>query len=361
MTWLFLGPFLLALTLISAAPTWAHPLLPLIALVSFTAIWCRCNQVWALIGSLFLLYFSSACIWGSGGWEIVVQELAFATGLYVVYLALEEEKADCDREQREHMEVVSQLKVSLHSLEEKHAAQERQFEKERQEITQQLEEAQAEIEAFSNLAKASQIEAKKSFDQSQALSAKSLQLYRDCVELTQKTKQQEKDLIEFQTNDDKRKAAAQARIRTLNWYRVELMQARLLIDDYIKRFCQLRAFFLKKKKAASSTDQKKPRVHQEKANLKELEEKKLKTKEAYQQLVADGKQLEEKLKRLQKKLDRASQADEINSIECDKQKWESELMQKKGALKQIKEDYVSVERSIFLARKELQQQGAFVG
>ncbi len=357
--WLVLGPALLVLTILVSTPLVAHPLLPLIALVSFLAVWQRPQQGHLISMGLFASYSVLALLLGQGGWELILQEGAFILAVGVAALSFSEVAAYDDERKRCAVDEISTLKQSLATLEDKQAATEKEVEQQRTDFEVSLQEEREKVAAFSLLVEASATEAAKSFGQSETLSAQALQLQRDCTRLEQRLEEATQALKEVDDARTEEQGELAKRLEALNWYRVEYFQMQLFCKEVSDRLRKLKEFILQKKQGVA-----KAKVQREdkgpNKELKLLEEKKNQAKEEYDQELKEWQTLEEKIKQLQRKLDRASQVDEIDVIEQNKRRMKEEGDERKKNLKELKARYIDIEREIFLTRKELQHQGAFV-
>ena len=253
---------------------------------------------------------------------------------------------------------LQELQISLHSFEEKTAAEKRTLENEIDTLKDELSSSREEVEVLLSLVDASRIESDKIFKKSESLIAESVEIYReietskiDLEAMSEKLSKLEKEHTEISV-------VAGQRLKELNTLRVELYQSRLLSEGYQKQIQRAREYFLAQKK-----EQKKPPVKEEtlfqdsgqQLILKTLENDKGIIKKAYDQTLDDYQKLKRDLEEGSLKLVKAP--DDALGLELSQLK--SEVKEKKMKLEQTKSELIGIEREIFIIKKGLQEKGSF--
>ncbi len=358
--WMLLGPLLVMLTLIIAVPNLSNPYLPLITVMGFVLSWGYRMSGFSLTLMVFILYFSfnyffghhDAFLWKVGwGCSLVL-------GLTISFLSMEELKSYYAKQKEGKEKALQELQISLHSFEEKTAAEKRTLENEIDTLKDELSSSREEVEVLLSLVDASRIESDKIFKKSESLIAESVEIYReietskiDLEAMSEKLSKLEKEHTEISV-------VAGQRLKELNTLRVELYQSRLLSEGYQKQIQRAREYFLAQKK-----EQKKPPVKEEtlfqdsgqQLILKTLENDKGIIKKAYDQTLDDYQKLKRDLEEGSLKLVKAP--DDALGLELSQLK--SEVKEKKMKLEQTKSELIGIEREIFIIKKGLQEKGSF--
>lgn len=362
--WMLMGPLLVMLTLILAIPTLSNPFLPLITVMGVVVSWRYRVSGFAFTLMVFILYFAlhyflghrEAFLW-KVGWGC-----SLALGLTVSFLCMEELKAFYSKEKEHKDKVVSELRLSLYSSEEKGAVEKRGLEREMKELKEQHKSLQDEIEVLLSLVEGSRIESEKMFKQRDLLSSESLSQYREIQVLKQELKsvqEREKALHDAQ---ESLMISAKERLKMLNTARVELYQSRLLVESYEKQLKRAREYFLSQKQPKAAPPKKeKPQASPplndrgQQLILQTLEKDKGMIKKIYDQIQEDFQTLKKALEEGKAKMEKAP--DEESDLEV--KKLGMQVVEKKKKLEQTKAELIGIEREIFVIKKGLQEKGAF--
>jgi len=322
--WMLLGPLLMLFTLTLSAPYFSNPFLPLIAALGLILSWRYRLNGFMLTLMMFVLYFGTnyflgpknAFLWQLG-WG---SSLAF--GLTISFLSMEELKCYYARQKSAKEEALNELQISLCSFEEKSAAEIHTLEKEIDTFKEELQASRDEVEALLNLVEASRIESNKIYQQNDALSAESLKMHREIKTLKITLSEREDRLATLEKEHHSISEEAATYLKSLNTHRVDLLQSRLLNEKYEEQIKKARAYFLA---------QKKPSSQEEYTALQTLEKNRGALKKLYNQNLEEYKQLKE--------TDRNPEA--------------------KKKLEQTKAELIGIEREVFIAKKRLQEKGAY--
>ena len=361
--WMLLGPLLVMLTLIVAVPSLSNPFLPLMTVVGLMASWRYRTSGFILTLMAFVLYFSlhylmgyhEAFFWKLGwGGSLVL-------GLTISFLSMEELKNFYSKQKEGKEKIISELKLSLYSLEEKGAMERRTLEREIEELKKHHQSLQNEVEALLSLVEGSCIESEKVFKHRETLSAESLAQHREIETMKQDLDTVREKMEELQRSHESLSQSASERLNALNAKRVELYQTRLLVEDYEKQIKRAREYFLAQKKVQPVPKEEKPKPYPatndrgQQLILQTLEKDKRMIKKIYDQIQEDFLTLKKALEEGKVNLEKAP--DEERHAEV--KKLESQVIEKKKKLEQTKAELIDIEREIFVIKKGLQEKGAF--
>jgi len=348
--WMLIGPLLMMLTLIVAIPILSNSLLPLISVVGLIASWRYRVSGFALTLMAFVLYFSLNYLLGHrlGFSEAWVWQVGFgcslAIGLTISFLSMEELKSFYSNQTGKKDKIISDLKLSIYSLDEKSSRERRTFDREVEGLKEQQKSLQDEVEALLSLVEGSRIESEKVFRHSDALSSESLAQHREIETLKQELKSTEETMEELSSRHESLSLSAQERLQALNTKRVELYQSRLLIEGYEKQLQRAREYFLAQKKPQPTT-----------APLQTLEQEKGMIKKVYDQIQEEFLALKRVLEEERVKLEKMPD----ESLHSEVKKLSGQVALKKKELEQVKGELIDIERDIFFHKKGLQEKGSF--
>ncbi len=333
--WMFLGPFLIILTLGLAPASHSALFLPLMTAVGLIASWKYRGSGYGFALLAFVLYLGVCSVLDSTCFSLwnIAKGLSLILGLTVSFLAMEEGRKFASEKKEEHEQTLAKLRTSIHHLEEKSASDIRLFEREQESLQEELGKAKEEITKLLGLVEGSSIETEKMFKQYQTLSEKSLEDHREKTTLQVSLRERERVLDELQTAHKKLQTDEKEHLDHLNNYRVELYQTKNLLESYIKKSEEKKgeAQKVEVKPAERSKDALARTQH---LILQALEKDKSKIKSAYETVLSEYKEL------------KSSDADS------------EQTLAKKQKLEQTKSELMAIEREIFVHRKKMQEQGA---
>ncbi len=332
--WMLFGPLLIMLTMTLAA----NPILPIIAVLGMVLSWRYRLKGFALSLLPFPIFLSlgEVSLWELG-WGV-----SLVLGLTISFLSMEELRSYYAKQKKAKEKAVADLQLSLQSFEEKTAIESRIQDKEIETFKEELHSSRSEVEALLNLVEVSQIESDKIHKQSDGLAKESLEMHREIEILKEKLEGQTEKLELLEKEHVTFSELAKERLKTLNTYRVELHQARILNETYQKQLQKARDYFLSQRKAPPT-----PQV----GVLETLEKNKGRVKKSYDQILDAYQKLRTSLE--EKKLVKAP--DEALALEI--KKLTSGVKEQKKTLEKTKSELVSIEREIFVVKKGLQEEG----
>ena len=351
--WMLLGPLLMMLTITLSAPFMSNPFLPLIAVSGLVFSWRYRISGFALTLMGLITYFAFNYLFGRS--DMFLWTLGWGTslvlGLTISFLSMEELKSYYAKMKDGKEKALCDLQISLHSFEEKTAIEKRVQDKGIETLKEEHASAREEVEALLNLIEASRIESDKIYKQSDILTHESLEMHRE-MELLKLN--QEENLGKLSELEERHGFITQVsvdRLKTLNTFRVELYQSRLLNENYQKQIKRAREYFLsqKKKSAVSETPLKDKSQH---LILKMLEKDKGMIKKIYDQILDDYQKVKKTFDERTAKLKKTP--DDILAEQLTK--LSSEVKERKKKLEQTKSELVGIEREIFVTKKGLQTQ-----
>ncbi|MCB1107698.1 MAG: hypothetical protein KDK76_06360 [Chlamydiia bacterium] len=353
--WMLLGPLLMMLTITLSAPFMSNPFLPLIAVCGLLFSWKYRTSGFAFTLMGLIIYFAFSYLFGHKDifmWKIG-WGLSLVLGLTISFLSMEELKSYYAKMSARKEKAVNDLQISLHSFEEKTAAEKRTQEKEIETLKEELSSAREEMDALLNLVEASRIESDKVYRQSDELSRESLKMHREIEGLKLRLNEGEKVLSHLENEHETLLQTARERLKVLNYVRVELYQSRLLNDGYQKQIKKAREYFQaqKEKIIPKNVPVQKKSEH---LILKTLEKDKGMIKKIYDQILDDYQKVKSALDEGSIRLKKAP--DEALSIEVNRLM--GEVKEKKQKLEKTKAELVGIEREIFAIKKGLQERGA---
>lgn len=352
--WMLLGPLLLMLTITLSTPFFSSPFLPVCVVAGLVVSWRFRLSGFAVTLMGLVLYFAFTYFFGHK--DVFLWKLGWGAslvlGLTISFLSMEELKNYYAKVKEGKEKALSELQVSLQSFEEKTAAEKRTLDQEIETLKEELLSSREEVESLLNLVEASRIEADKVYKQSDHLTQESLEAHRELQTLKLNLSEGMTKLSALEKEHAAMEKLSSERLKSLNTFRVELYQSRLLNDNYQKQIQRARDYFLAQKKKSAQA----PTVVEAKGQkliLQTLEKDKGMIKKAYDQMLdeyqAVKKALDEGTARLKKAPDDAL-ALEVESLS-------SEAKEKKQKLEQTKSELIGIEREIFVVKKGLQQQG----
>ncbi|MCB1084784.1 MAG: hypothetical protein KDK60_01635 [Chlamydiia bacterium] len=355
--WMLLGPLLVILTLIFSLSYFSNPFLPLITMAGLVMSWRFRVSGFALTLMTFIFYFAfhyffghhDALLWKIG-WGA-----SLALGVTISFLSMEELKSYFVLEKERKEKAMRDLQLSLHSSEEKAASEKRVQEKEVESLKEELTSAREEIEALLGLVDACQIEANKVAEQHATLSIESLSMHRE-IELYKISDAEKQEQIEsLKKEHEALSLEVKKRLKTLNTYRVELLQSRMLFEEQQGQLKRARDYFHAQKKSAAPPKQENKALADRGQHLvlQTLEQDKGKIKSTYNQILHDTEALQRAIEEGELKLKKAP--DEALSKEV--AHLTSEMKEKKKFLQQTKSELIGIEREIFVLKKQLQHSG----
>ena len=350
--WMLLGPLLMMLTITLSAPFMSNPFLPLIAVSGLVFSWRYRISGFALTLMGLVTYFAFSYLFGRS--DVFLGKLGWGAslvlGLTISFLSMEELKNYYAKMKNGKEKALEDLQISLHSFEEKTAVEKRVQDKEIETLKEELSSAREEVEALLNLIEASRIESDKIYKQSDALTHESLEMHREVEVLKLNLHEKISKLSELEERHDFITQVSGERLKTLNTFRVELYQSRLLNENYQKQIQRAREYFLSQKKKGSTSESPLKEKSQHLA-LQTLEKDKGMIKKIYDQILDDYQKVKKAFDEGTAKLKKAPDA--ILSEEVTK--LTSEVKEKKKKLEQTKSELIGIEREIFVTKKGLQQ------
>lgn len=355
--WLLIGPLLMMLTLMGA---FFDPILSIMSIGGVVMCWHYRGKGLALTWIAFILYatlcyilagqedFRSKIGWGS----------SLMLGLLISFFCMEEVKNFYAQQRIRGEKNVEDLKISLHSSEEKSRIQRRALEKEMEEVKQLLKTSQDEVESLLSLVEASQVEAGKIFKNRDVLLQEALSQHRQLATLQQKLTGAQAKCKVLDENHERLSCMAKTRLKMLNYVRVELYQKQILIEGFEKQIKRAREYFLSQKRIETSK-QKLPSVSSldkgERQALQALEKNKGLIKKTYDQISKDFQSAKEAFEERKLQLEKTFDPE----VEVMVKNLDVQLKQKKKELEQTKAELIGLEREIFVTKKGLQANGAF--
>lgn len=289
--WILLGPVLLLLTVMIPNPF--SRLLPLIAIGGLLISWRWRLNGFALSLMTFLIAFSIPLFFGTGGdllWKWGYG-CSMILSLTVAFLSMEEVKSHYETLKEDENETLLKLKQALQSLNEKSGIERRGLENECEALTTRIAKTQEDVDDLVHLVDASHVEAEKAYKQNEHLSAESLVHHREIVSLRQSLEESQDQLSVIKASHAEKEVSVKALLKRLNNYRVELYQSRTLVDGYLAKLKVARKLFLQgseKKKVEA-----KPKAQRGQfLVLETLEKDKATIRGIYDQLLAEYKALE---------------------------------------------------------------------
>ena len=358
--WMLIGPLLVMLTLIVALPNLSNPYLPLITVMGFVLSWRYRLSGFSLTLMVFVFYFAFSYLFGHHDaflWKIG-WGCSLVLGLMISFLSMEELKSYYAKQKEGKEKALQELQISLHSFEEKTAAEKRTLEKEIDTLKEELLSSREEVEVLLSLVDASRIESDKVYKQSDATSAESLEMHREIETLKIDLEAKRERLSKLEEEHQKLSKIGGQRLKDLNTLRVEFYQARLLCEGYQKQIQRAREYFLaqKKEQQSSSVKEEIPSLDRgQQLILKALEKDKGMIKKAYDQVLNDYQKLKVALEEGNLKLEKAP--DDALGLEVNR--LNSEVKEKKMKLEQTKSELIGIEREIFIIKKGLQEKGSY--
>lgn len=351
--WMLLGPLLMMLTITLSAPFMSNPFLPLIAVSGLVFSWRYRVSGFALTLMGLITYFAFSYLFGHS--DVFLWKLGWGAslvlGLTISFLSMEELKNYYAKMKNGKEKALEDLQISLHSFEEKTAVEKRVQDKEIETLKDELSSAREEVEALLNLIEASRIESDKVYKQSDILTHESLEKHREMESLKLNLQEKLGKLSELEERHDFITQVSGERLKTLNTFRVELYQSRLLNENYQKQIQRAREYFLSQKKKTSvlASPLKDKSQH---LVLQTLEKDKGMIKKIYDQILDDYQKVKKAFDEGAAKLKKTP--DDILAEEVTK--LTSEVKEKKKKLEQTKSELIGIEREIFVTKKGLQTQ-----
>jgi len=350
--WMLLGPLLMMLTITLSAPFMSNPFLPLIAVSGLVFSWRYRISGFALTLMGLVIYFAFSYLFGRS--DVFLWKLGWGAslvlGLTISFLSMEELKNYYAKMKNGKEKALEDLQISLHSFEEKTAVEKRVQDKEIETLKEELLSAREEVEALLNLIEASRIESDKIYKQSDALTHESLEMHREVEVLKLDLHEKLSKLSDLEERHDFLTQVSGERLKTLNTFRVELYQSRLLNENYQKQIRRAREYFLSQKKK-NSTSESPLKDKSQHLVLQTLEKDKGMIKKIYDQILDDYQKVKKAFDEGTAKLKKAP--DDILAEELTK--LTSEVKEKKKKLEQTKSELIGIEREIFVTKKGLQQ------
>ncbi len=351
--WILMGPMLLLLTLM-VMPS-ADFLFFFLSFFALLLIWkFRFNGL--LLSLLGVIACESFCFLFEEGlnfWKIswlVCLSLTFV----ISFLCFEEIKSYYLKLKKESEKQISHLKGAFHELKEKGSSEKRQIEIKGEKLEERLSEANREIKALLQLVDASRIEAQKTYDQNQMLSAESLKQYREIETLKKEEEAREKKLVDLEEKCRDFSRHLKDFLKRLNFFRTEYQQLQILFEISQREFKKFRELILtqreklKKKEGLGSSHVPSKFILKAKNEipfdliLKILEKDKGVLKKRYEEIQLDYKRLSQHLKK--------ANPDESNHLGSLK----NQLLEKEKKLHQARGELIHLEREIFLMKKKMQ-------
>jgi DNA repair exonuclease SbcCD ATPase subunit len=349
--WMLIGPLLILSTVVVARPSFYHPFLPYLSIFGLLLVW-KWNLkglLTTLLGIVFyftfkLLFTSQIVTLWSWGWGS-----SFALALIISYVSIEELKKHYVNLKEEKEESVANLQHLLYASKEKGASQQRQLETAVEELEQEIKLAHEETERFQQLVALTQGELERLEKQNRTLSSESLERHRKLEALRLSIEEEREDYAKLQEERRALLEQNQSRLKKLNQIRTESYQMRMLFEASQDDFRKFRSVILSQRrqlqeKGSSGSSIPSPNVSHITASshqltLQALEKDKKVIKKAYIEMQKDHAKLVEQLK------------------EQPSKSLETQAFDKKKELERTKGELVSLEREIFILKKEMQQQG----
>lgn len=353
--WMLLGPLLIVLTLFISLPTLNDLLLPTIAILGFLSI-CKWRLNAFLLTLLtfglyacFHLFFGvhPLSLW-KFGWGF-----SFVLALTISFFSIEELKRHYISLKKKGDQTVADLRLSLHTLEEKGASEKRRLEVEIKKLQDECDRLHQEMTALLQLVDASCVEAEKTHKQNEVLSAESLKQHRQIETLKLQRDQNVEELNDLQKEHVHLIDESRLRLKELNRLRTEYVQMQILFQTSQEDFKKFRSVILHQReqlaeKPAQSEAKPKKVYRKSRPTLKTLEKDKKAMKKLYDQIQVDCKKLSQLLERA-----REGEDDRVPLLE-------KQMIEKQEKMAETKSRLTAVEREIFVVKKEMQQEGVMV-
>lgn len=346
---MLIGPLLLFLTLLVSLPNFYDPFLP-----SVTALGLLCVWKWRLNGFLltlltFSLYFCFHFFFGAHGialWKFG-WGCSFGLALTVSFLVMEDVKKHYASLKQAGDQTASDLKLSLRVLEEKAASEKRQVELELEELGKKLDQSHQKNTQLLQLVEASRVEAEKTYQNNETLSAESLEQHRKFESLKLQADESIEELDILQEQHARLLSDHRFRLKKLNQVRTEYAQMQELFEASQKDFQKFRSVILNQRQQLSPKPEEKGNRAQS-LILKTLEKDKKTIKKMYEQIQLDHEKLTEMLKHA-----KVNEEEHVHTLE-------NQVLENKKKLEKTKSELVALEREIFVVKKGMQQEGVKV-
>lgn len=351
---LFLGPIFLLLSLLVGSAHGGHLFLPMITAIGLTLISFLRAVGFSLAMLLFFLYFGVGFLFALKEmtlWD-VTWGISLICGLLISFLSLQELQFTYKKENKEKEGDMESLKNDLERVEKKNRSEKSLLESELTKANEELLSLKKEIPLLMNLVEASEIEAEKSFNQNQTLSKKSLEECRAIASLENLLNEKQGDLEELREEKKKLLKKSQDTLEALNSFRLELYQAELLLKGVHKKGPPSQQQELNLGTTLTTPEKKKLKEpEQETSNelLKKLENKKMELKKSYALHMREIKEVKEDLEHLRQK--GKEDFSQTHKMLFDK---------KKKEIEEVRLELTSIERKIFITKKEMQQKGVSI-
>ena len=292
-------------------------------------------------------YFKDLVVWK------ILFTCSLALSIVIFFLSCQELRALYYAKHAKQQQIEIDLKQMVDHLEEEKNADLCLFNEMREKHQSEINRLQEEIQALHQLVAISRAEESKTIEQNDILSQASLKQYREFEKLKLDFAELGEKKDSFETMHLEQKKEYHKQLKELNTMRVDLFQARLLMQALRSQY-----------KPDSSIGQGSMSSSQSQAGgqrliVDTLEKDKETVEGVYRQVLSDyeslGKMIlnqQEKLKHLkeQEKGEKLSQLEHQKGL----------LAEKKRQLQHIKFELVSLEKQVFIAKKKLQAQGASV-
>ena len=340
--WMLMGPMLLLLNFMVIPFT-----LSLFSFLSFLAL----LLIWKFRFRGFLIALFGLIL--SGGFFFFLEEsvnfwkitwlFSLSLTFIISFLCFEEVKAYYLELKKESDTHISHLKVSFHQLKEKGASEKRQVEISKEKLEEKLSEANREIKALLQLVDASRIEAQKTYDQNQMLSAESLKQCRDIEILKSYEKESHKKLLDLKQEHLGFSTRLKESLKALNFFRTEYAQFQILFESFQREK-------LKEKDNLKAVERPSNlslnREHDKPFDfiLKTLEKNKNSLKNTYKKIQLDHRKLNQLLKKA-----KVEEGEPVEDLE-------NRLLEKERKLEKTRQEIVHLEREIFLTKKKIRME-----
>ncbi len=351
---LFIGPIFLLLSFLIGLAFGGHLFLPIIAAIGLALISFLSAVGFSIAMLLFFLYFGVGFLFSFKEmtlWD-VTWGMSLTCGLLISFLSLQELQFTFKKENKEKEGDIESLKNDLERVEKKNRSEKSLLESELTKANDELLSLKEEIPLLMNLVEASEIEAEKSFNQNQTLSKKSLEECRAIASLENLLNEKQGDLKKLRKENKELLKKSQDTLESLNTFRLELYQAELLLKGVNKKGspCQQQELDLGTTLITPEKKQlKEPEKETSNDLLKKLENKKMELKKSYALNMQEIKEVKEDLERLRQK-----------GEEDFSQTHKTLFDKKKKEIEEVRLELTSIERKIFITKKEMQQQGVSI-
>jgi hypothetical protein len=347
--WVMIGPLFIALSLTLLLPLshLSSPSLPLLAISGVILSWKW--RVKGLLAKVLLLFFSllfsrssSHFLWNVG-WG------CFLMGSVLIsFFAMEEWREYYRDKWREKEREAAEAKLALRAFRQQVAVKKRTFEKEEERLKEEVRKGQEERETFLCLVDASRVEAEKVFKQNEMLSVETLEQHRKIASLELKCKEMQDKLEKSSKEIVLSQEELRKQLQSLNSCRVELFQARLLLDanppypEPVKKMPPR-----PKIEAMQSRGQM--------LILQTLKKDEAMIKTVYDQILSDHTKLAADQKKLLSRLKGAKEEGEAVPLREQIEKLQEKLEEKKEKFTQTKAELTEIKKQIFLIKKGVQE------